>query len=704
MTGTVTFAPLVAWPLLLAAAVLAIALVALVAWRGGRGWPLRGLAFAALIAALTNPKLIAEDRKPHPDVALIVVDASLSQSIGERSRQAAEAESAVRSALAELPNLDVRSVRVGQRSDSETRLFEALERTLVDLPRDRLAGVVFITDGQVHDLPSTGAIIPDRVPLHALLTGNRIEYDRRLTIAEAPAYGIVGTPVSLRYTITDSGAAAGSGGDGGGEGNRAIVRFRINGETAGERAVAMGELQTTTLTLDRAGPTAIEIEVDEAPGELSTLNNRAAVTVNGVRDRLRVLLVSGQPHPGERAWRNLLKSDPSVELVHFTILRPPDKEELTPLRELSLIVFPVQELFERRLYDFDLVVFDRFVVRGVLAPEYLTRVAAYLRDGGAILLANGPEFAGPQSLFTTDLGPVMPAAPTGTIVEQAFRPALSELGHRHPVTSGLPGERVSGDDRGAQFDYGGVPTWGRWFRLIETQPRTGSVLLEGPAGRPLLIVDRVGDGRIAQLASDQIWLWGRGYDGGGPQGELSRRLLHWLMMEPELEEERLSATFADGMLHIERHTLATEPLQAAVTSPTGDRRTVVLEPGPDGIARAEIDAEEAGLYRIQDPALATWAAAGAVDPPELSDLRATSERLAPAIAASRGGIAWLTDGLPQFRRVEAGQASTGNGWMGLRRNHAYTVTGASEIPLLPTLLALTAILGALAAAWWREGR
>ncbi len=706
MTGALAFSPLLPWPALLAATAVAAAMLAVVARRGGRGWLLRGLALAALIAALANPRLVAEDREARPDVAIVVVDTSLSQQVGERTRQAGEAEAAVRAALAAMPGLEVRVVSAGRRKDSETRLFDTLERTLADAPRDRLAGVVFITDGQNHDRPAAD-LLPAGVPLHALLTGARGEYDRRLKIDQAPAYGIVGDAVALAYTVIDSGGEGDGSSDGAGA--HAIVRFRINGEPAGEREVDVGQPQTFSFRLDHAGPTAVEAEVAEASGEISTLNNRAAATINGVRDRLRVLLVSGQPHPGERAWRNLLKSDPSVDLVHFTILRPPDREELTPLRELSLIVFPVQELFERRLYDFDLVVFDRFVVRGVLAPEYLTRVADYLRNGGAILLATGPEFAGPQSLHATSLGASMPAAPTGAVIEQAFRPVLSELGHRHPVTSGLPGERVSGDasaddrDGGSDTDAG-EPAWGRWFRLVETSVRSGSVLLEGAGNRPLLVVDRVGEGRIAQLASDQIWLWGRGFDGGGPQGELSRRLVHWLMKEPELEEERLSATIADGRLSIERRTLATESIEATVTSPTGDRRTVVLEPGADGIARAESEAEEAGLYRIEDPALTAWAAVGAVDPPELADLRATPDPLAPAIAAAGGGVGWLHDGLPTFRWVEPGQAGAGRGWMGLRRNHAYAVTGVNEIPLLHALLVLAAALGALGGAWWREGR
>jgi hypothetical protein len=421
-----------------------------------------------------------------------------------------------------------------------------------------------------------------------------------------------------------------------------------------------------------------------------------------VRDRLKVLLVSGQPHPGERTWRNLLKSDPSVDLIHFTILRPPEKDDMTPLRELSLIVFPVDELFEKKLHEFDLVIFDRYVVRGVLPFAYLQRIADYLRDGGAVLLAVGPEFAGPRSLFRTPLGAVIPGEPTGRVVEEKFRPRVTKLGHRHPVTSGLPGERVSGDsdDTSGASD----PTWGSWFRLVEVELDGAEVLMQGPGDRPLLAVQRVGTGRLALLTSDHIWLWARGFEGGGPQAELLRRLAHWLMKEPELEEESLSATVEDGRLLIERRSLRLESMEATVTSPFGDVRTVVLDPGADGVARADVAVSEVGIYRVDDGDHAAVAASGAVAPVELDDLRATDERVADLATASGGGVSWLADGIPDIRAVKAGRVSSGDGWMGLRRNEFYMVTGASEVPMLPGLLLLGLVIGGLGAAWWREGR
>jgi hypothetical protein len=412
-------------------------------------------------------------------------------------------------------------------------------------------------------------------------------------------------------------------------------------------------------------------------------------------------LISGQPHPGERTWRNLLKADPSVDLVHFTILRPPDKDDFTPIHELSLIAFPVQELFEEQLNKFDLIVFDRFVVASVIPWHYLDRTAQFLEEGGAILLDVGPEFAGAGSLYKTPLGRVIPASPTGRVIEQAFRAEVSDLGRRHPVTTSLPGETVAGDaDEGE--DHG--PQWGQWFRLVETEVLRGDVLMQGPAGQPLLIVDRLGQGRIGALMSDHIWLWARGYDGGGPHGELMRRLVHWLMKEPELEEERLSASIDGGRLVVERRSLGTEAVAATIVGPDGSKRKVTLEPGSDGVAYAEVPAPVPGLYRVEDGQHAALAASGPANPKEFEDLRATPEHLADMVKATGGGMAWLAHGTPELRRTAAGRQTSGRQWMGLRRNAYATVTGVHEVALFPPLLALGLALGGFAAAWWREGR
>jgi hypothetical protein len=698
MTDGIALAPLVPWPLIAVLGTVSLLLLAVAVVRGGRGWILRTLALVVLAVSLLDPRVVREQRKPQPDLAVIVVDESPSQSIGRRKAQTEEALAALEAALPESEDLEVRVVRVGgEGGDRGTRLFAALQQTLAEEAGARLAGAVLVTDGQVHDVPSVEDGAPLSMPVHVLLTGDPDERDRRLIVEQAPAYGLVGKSFEIVYRVQDTAAARTGAID-----QRAMVQFSVNGVAAGAVEAVVGSPQTQSFVLDHAGPTVIELAVAAASGEVSELNNRAAVVVNGVRDRLRVLLVSGQPHAGERTWRNLLKSDPAVDLVHFTILRPPDKSEMTPLKELSLIVFPVQELFQNKLNDFDLIVFDRYVVRGVLPQVYLERIAEYLKDGGAILLAVGPEFAGPRSLYRTPLGEIMPGVPTGRIVERAFRPEVTELGRRHPVTSGLPGEAVSGDADGS--DGIEAPTWGRWFRLVETDVRGGTVLMDGADGRPLLIVERVGKGRIAQLLSDHIWLWARGFEGGGPHAELLRRLVHWLMKEPELEEENLAASVEDGRVLIERRSLGLENTEVTVTGPSGATRSLVLEPGADGIARAEVPATEIGLYRVEDDAHTALAVAGTVRPLEFDDLRATAEHLEPLAKATGGGIAWLAEGVPDFRRTGVGRDTAGRGWMGLRRNRSYVVTGLEEISLLPGLIVLTLVLGGLAGAWWRESR
>ena len=689
MSGGLALAPLVPWPWVALPAALAAALLVVAAVRRSRGWAFRALAFVVLVLALLNPRAVSERRQPQRDVAVLVVDRSASQSVGARTAQTEAALKAVRAGLRRFDDLEVRLVEAPAGgpgvADAEagTRLFAALGRAQAEVPRGRFAGALLITDGRVHDAPGPAQAAALPGPLHVLLSGAPDEADRRLVVDKAPGYGIVGAKASVVCRVEDSAGGRGT----------ARVRLRLDGVAAGSMVVRVGRSERVTFSLEHAGPTVVELEVEAAEGELSTINNRAAVSVNGVRDRLRVLLVSGQPHAGERTWRNLLKSDPSVDLVHFTILRPPEKDDLTPLRELSLIAFPIRELFEVKIDEFDLIVFDRYVVRDVLPPSYMRNIGEYVRRGGALLVAVGPEFAGLRSLFNTPLGKVMPGRPTGRVVEGGFHPALTGAGRRHPVTAAL----LAGASGG--------PPWGRWFRQIEVAARAGVALMEGTDGAPLLLLDRVGEGRVAQFMSDHIWLWARGFEGGGPHAELVRRLAHWLMKEPDLEEEALSARIVDGRLAIERRSLDSALPPATVTTPSGASRTVQLEAAEGGAARATLPANEAGLYRVEDGALVALAAAGALNPLEYADLRASAEPLASIAAASGGGIAWIGDGpLPELRRTRPGGDSAGRGWMGLRRNGAYVVTGLDQVPLLPGLVVLGLVLAALFAAWQREAK
>jgi hypothetical protein len=688
----IDFAPVLPWWLLAALGAVALLALAPAFWRRARGAWLRALGFALLLLALGNARLVEETRETRPDIAVLLVDRSDSATLGPRAAQVEAARQVLEERLGRLPDLEFRTVEAPEAGNQGTRLFSALTQALAEVPRNRLAGVLALTDGQVHDVPVPSTL---DAPFHALLPGRAGEVDRRLRVLEAPGFGIVGRSVELRIAVDDLGAPPGAG--------AARLTIRRDGAAPLTQSVPVGREQRLTIPIERGGPSVIELMAEPRPGEVSDLNNRAVVTVMGVRDRLRVLLVSGEPHAGERTWRRLLKADPGVDLVHFTILRPPEKDDLTPLNELALIAFPVRELFQQKLREFDLIVFDRFANRGILPPAYLRNIADYVRGGGALFMSVGPEFAGAVSLASTPLGQVLPARPVGGqrngVQEGAFRPQVSPEGARHPVTEGLTG---------ANPDASRDATWGRWYRSIRAEPRGGTTVMQTPDGAPLLQLDRVGDGRVALLLSDQIWLWSRGHDGGGPQAEILRRAAHWLMKEPELEEEDLSARIENGRLRAERRSVAPgTPPDFSVTAPDGSVQRLAPTVGAGGKATLDLPAAAAGVWQVTDGQRTAFAAAAAVNPLEVADLRADPAPLAPVLAATGGSAHFMGLGepvLPELRRVSPGRDMQGGGWVGLRRNGDHTVTGISALPLLPPWLALPLVLGVAVLAWRREGK
>ena len=693
MNWDIVFEPSLS-PVLLAAlgAVAAIVLI-FSFWRRARGAPWRAGAVIFLLLALLNPTIRQEDRTSVPDVAAIVVDDSQSQQIGDRPAQTEAALKKLEKEIAATGGIETRIVHVKNDPGSEngTELFTALENALTDVPRERIAGAVLITDGEIHDVPKKAKGLGFDAPVHALITGEKNEHDRRLTIVEAPRFGIVGEPLSLSFRVDETGAKS--------EGI-APVTISVDGEKMTTANATIGKTTTVTLSLDHGGPNVIEVDVAKGPEELTMLNNRAVVVANGIRDRLRVLLVSGEPHPGERTWRNLLKADPAVDLVHFTILRPPEKQDATPVSELSLIAFPTRELFSEKLDQFDLIIFDRYKRRGVLPLAYLSNIVDYVEKGGAILAAAGPAFASPYSIYRTPLASILPARPTGDVSIGGFKPEVTALGRKHPVTADLPGEAPAGDPKAK-------PGWGRWFRTIDTVIDSGETVMDTPDGKPLVVLDRAGEGRVAQFLSDQVWLWSRGFEGGGPYAELLRRLAHWLMKEPDLEEERLSASTENGMMTIRRQTMADDTPPAEITLPSGKTQKLELKEKAPGRFEATLQADELGLYRIHQGKLTAVAAAGPLNPKEFADVRATDRKVKDIVAETGGGLWWLGDeaeNMPSLRSVRAGHDAAGGNWLGLRRNEQYLVNAVHQVPLMTGLVALALILGSIALAWHREGR
>ncbi|MBR0846038.1 hypothetical protein JQ607_38095 [Bradyrhizobium liaoningense] len=687
MNYGIAFTPLVpAIVLWLAlAAIVVIALVLLLA--RARGAAVRVAALLLFLLALANPSFTREDRDPLTSVAAVVVDKSPSQNFGNRNREAAQAQEALVDSLKKIKGLDVRVVDAGQ-ADGETdgtRLFGALASALSDVPVDRVAGAFLITDGRVHDIPASAAALGFQAPVHALITGQKDERDRRIAITAAPRFGIVGQTQTITYRLDDQGVS----------GERARVTIRRDGEVINERTLSSGQSASVEVDIKHAGPNIVEIEASPLERELTPVNNRAVVAIDGVRDKLRVLLVSGEPHSGERTWRNLLKSDASVDLVHFTILRPPEKQDGTPINELSLIAFPTRELFQQKINEFQLIIFDRYARQGVLPIAYFDNIARYVRSGGAVLVSAGPDYASNTSIWRTPLDSVLPAEPVG-VTEKPFYAHLSDIGKRHPVTRGLEG---SGSE---------PPRWSRFFRTVDTRNAVNPPVMTGADGKPLLFLSRFGEGRVALLLSDHIWLWARGYEGGGPHLDLLRRMSHWLMKQPDLDEEALRLQVQGKNLVVVRQTMSDSVQPVSVTSPSGASHELTLSPGDPGEWRASLPASELGLWQATDGTLKALINVGPTNPKEFSEVTSTTETLKPLTQATGGNAVRVVDGtsveLPRIVPVRSVSVFAGDGWMGVRMRDASVVKGVGVLPIFAGVIGLLLLLGAFAATWVREGR
>ncbi len=673
----ISFDPFLGWPLLWA--VIALCVIAWLAYSAMRGqaWLTRAVTLGLLAGALSNPSIVEEEREPLPSVAALILDRSESMKFGERKAAAQAAFTALQAKLEADTTLELRILESDPGTDG-TELFAALEGLLADVPRDRIAGAIFITDGQVHDKPSITRNGSDIGPVHALVVGDPTRGDRRVEIVEGPSFGIVGEMANLIVRVDDP------------RKETILLSVSLNGAPAQIIPVEPNRDTPLSLEIERRGENIIVIEAPAGRDELTLANNRTATSISGVRDRLRVLLVTGKPNQSGRVWRDLLKSDPSVDLVHFTILRPPFKQDITPLEELALIAFPTEELFEEKLGDFDLVIFDQYERRGVVTNSYLANMARYVDEGGALLISAGEPFAGPGSLARSPLASVIPASPTGRIRKLEYRPELTEAGKRHSITSPLQGQE-----------------WGRWMRYIDAEAQAGDVLMSGPDGRPLLIVDRVGKGRVGQLQSDQIWLWARGHEGGGPFAEIIRRLVHWMMKEPELEERRLTLIADGDTAKMELRTLRDSAPLLKLETPEGR----IIEPvwsnrGP-GVFVAEAPIDQLGLYRAESGGLEAVALNGPANPKEYADLRSTTDVLKPLAEASGGGVFRLGKSggnIPDIRRVANRGNAAGGNWLGLRERGAYAVRSSRSIPLMPGVIVAGLLVILLILAWRREGR
>jgi hypothetical protein len=651
----------------------------------------RGLFFALLALVLLNPIVLHEVRQSLTDKLVIVMDDSASQRIGGRDKVAEQALAHIEDELKKKKGIEPLVIHAADDNSADkgesTNLFTALRNDMLSIPLSQVAGTVFITDGEVHDVPENLGLLEKLGPFHAVLTGRKDEFDRKVTIVSAPKYGLLNDTISMTVKVEQFGKPA--------EGAVSLDVYQ-DGKPVQQTLTVPGQEQSFTFKITHPGQNVFEFKTPVAEGELTAANNNAPVIVNGIRDRLKVLLVSGSPHMGERAWRNLLKSDPSIDLVHFTILRSPGSLDFTPQSELSLIAFPVDELFQQKINDFDLIIFDRYQQYGmIMMPMYFKNIANYIENGGAFLMAlgTGSEAEAGAAFSNTALGNILPVAPAAgqNIMKQAYRPALSDVGKTHPVTADLQ-------------RYLKQRKWGQWYAQVNARQTRGQELMTGLDGDPLLVLDKVGKGRVAVLTSDNIWLWSKGLAQAGPYTELLRNVSHWLMKEPELEDDYIKADAAGNTITVSERDIVPGAKTVTMTDPSGATGTVTLDTKSPGWISANVTAAQNGIFSFSNGSKKAYVVVGVAQNAEFSDVHTTAEKLQPVVDATGGGIVWYQENRDFSLKDVSENAGRkgGDDWLGLKRNKAYTVDNVDSINLMPNWLSLLVILAAAIGFWWRE--
>ncbi len=638
----------------------------------------RATLICLIILSIANPTMVSENRENIPDTVALILDLSPSQNINNRKSLAQSSYNSIKTELEKINNLDIRLKTINGKKGS--KLFEPLASMVGDISSDRVAGAIIITDGQIEDAPSILENYNFKAPVNIILTGEKEEKDRRLIIESSPRFGIVGEEIKIDIKVEDISANT----------PNALVTINMNDEIEQSRSIPIGEVVTITMPLERAGITSLNIEVEPGKEELTLQNNKSVIEINAIRERLKVMLVSGEPNMGLRSWRNLLNSDPSVDLVHFTILRPPNKQDLTPVGELSLIPFPSRELFQANLNDFDLIIFDQYHLRGILPQFYLKNVVEYVVNGGALLDASGPEYAGPYSLSLSPLQNILPTEPTGDVIVQEFIPIMTKDGERHPVTANLKDDINS--------------NWGPWYRMVEGLTIAGDVLLEGPDARPLLVLNRVGQGRVAQILSDQSWVWTKSGVNKGPQADLLRRLVHWLMKEPELEENELSAKIDNDTILITKNSLNLDKKPIISTSPDNIKEEIVLEDIGRGKQIGKILSPKEGTWKFSSGNSQISLIVGNSNSSEYLDVRATDNIVKPLVSYTSGSINWVNNekNIPKIKQIQKNKLTDNSKNIQLIKNEKYYVKNIQQSSLTPWYFVLIFSLILLFLSWYRE--
>jgi uncharacterized membrane protein len=461
-----------------------------------------------------------------------------------------------------------------------------------------------------------------------------------------------------------------------------------------------------SFTLEETGPHHLSLSLPPQTGESSTLNNSFSFSLRVAKDKIRILMISGHPSLNYRYLRMAFKSDPSIDLLSFVILRTPTDVLNVPVQEQSLIPFPVETLFSKELPQFDLLVLDDFPFHLYVKPAYLQNVRDFVKAGGGLALIGGPNLLDGGKYSGTPLEDVLPMAVAGEGEYQRETPKkvkLTRSGRSHPIT-GLEATEKENVDL-----WNEMPALDGISRLrLKT---TATPLLETDEGAPypVLSLGKYGQGRVLVLATDDSWKWRMGMlEKGRGQWAYHRfveKTVRWLIKDPGLDpiqvllpEEGLQKGQKKEVrvrVRSEEEPLETRGMvQFSVFDPKGLKiGAEIRSSGRPGEYAASFTPEKGGTYKLK-----VETAGGSLEESvEISE--PIEER----------------DGLPDHERLRMIAQSTGGKFLSPQEDLLRELLGAAEkretryveekrIPLWTRFPLWFAVLTLLSAEWYFRRR
>ena len=663
---------------------------------------LRLLAVVALLMLVLQPALQLRSVTLIPNHVALLLDLSRSMMVHERKQGPTRLQRAVALLRKSQPTLErwrrervvdllgfgatVRPIAADglereQARDPATRIRSALAR-LRQLYRGKdLAGVVIVSDGIDNGRFGTGPLSSEsrsflrslEVPIHSAWVGSPEIRDIAVAEVFSDAFAFVRNAVQVEAEITVHGMGL----------ERVPVVLATTRGTVAQKEVRIDPGRSRyrvrfDFVPQRVGRFVYTVSTPVQAGEALEGNNRRSFVLKVIRDRIRVLQVCGRPSWDERFLRDLLKRDPNIDLISFFILRTPTDLSLVPTSELSLIPFPTEELFEKELGSFDLVLLQNFNYRPYGIGVYLPHLRRFVEQGGGLAMVGGSLSFSSGAYFGTPVGEVLPVKlqpeatdPARQLSEEDFRLRLTREGQEHAIL------QVGRTSRDTEQVLGALPPLSG-VNLVAGATSDATVLavhpfLKDSAGKPMpvLATREVGKGRTFALTTDTSWHWAFHAVGAGGSRQAYdrfwRNAIRWLIRDPELKYLRV-------IVQRDSVPLGT-PVRATIRAYNPDYSAakgvkVAYEvqrlPGGKGIERVnhtnsegeitlELALKEEGAYRIraraalggrdnQEDALVLVEPAG----PEEREPRATPSLLRELADATGGRYLGAVDRLPDL--------------------------------------------------------